>query len=62
MGAYESGVGRDGVVVGAIEGVDKEVYFLAGVCGVMEVVALDARVPHPFLESELEKLVEQSSG
>ena len=49
LGAHESGVCHDRVVVGAVEGVDEEVHFLAGVCRVMEVVTLDARVTHPFL-------------
>ena len=41
LGAHESGVCHDRVVVGAIEGVDKEVHFLAGVCRVVEVVTLE---------------------
>ena len=56
LDAYESGVRHDRVVVGAIEGVDKEVHFLAGVCRVMKVVALDTRVSHPFLEGEFEEV------
>ena len=56
LGAYESGVRHDWVVVGAVEGVDKEVHFFAGVRGVMEVVALDTGVSHPFLEGEFEEV------
>ena len=56
LDAYESGVRHDWVVVGAIEGMDKEVHFLAGVRGVMKVVAFDTRVAHPFLEGEFEEV------
>ena len=56
LDAYESGVRHDRVVVGAIEGVDKEVHFLAGVCRVMKVVTLDTGVSHPLLEGEFEEV------
>ena len=56
MNAYESGVCHDRVIVGAIEGVNEKVHFLAGVCRVMKVVALDTRVSHPFLEGEFEEV------
>ena len=56
MDANESGVCHDRVIVGAIEGVNEKVHFLAGVRRVMEVVTLDTGVSHPLLEGEFEEV------